>query len=417
MNPEDPPLPETVENPRAVSSLLKRMEFGRDTRSESAAGIRCRAVKELAETRDRRAVPALIRALEDPDLYVCMTAATKLGEIGDRRAVRPLLKALRRPAQWEELRSAAGENLGRIGDERIVPVLVKLLNHKDVFIVDGAIIGLAVIGGPGLAPLVRALQHRNPQVRARAAMELGYCSDPCILEGLLSLLSDGSAKVRFRSAQALGEIGDGRAREPLRKATADPDPDVRATAVRALGCLEGTDAREAMGTFAGSQDPGIRRAAFEALWLIDGMTRALIRKALTDPDPGVRWMTGRAIQTGFPPIPAMRDRPLPKISWRPETRAEEIDFWIATEQWERCACAGPEALDPILEAFPQCESCDPDPARSVLRLLQENAVPWEQRRKAVHWLRGEPAGGKRRRMMDLSAGGMRDGGADLPGTF
>ncbi len=60
--------------------------------SESFAR-RARAADQLGNSRDRRAVEPLIKALLDEDCCVRRAAAAALGETGDLRAVRPLLEA------------------------------------------------------------------------------------------------------------------------------------------------------------------------------------------------------------------------------------------------------------------------------------------------------------------------------------
>ena len=42
----------------------------------------------------RKAVPALIEALDDPEPQVAVVAALALGRIGDKRAIEPMLKIL-----------------------------------------------------------------------------------------------------------------------------------------------------------------------------------------------------------------------------------------------------------------------------------------------------------------------------------
>jgi HEAT repeat protein len=70
---------------RALAPLLQVL---RD--SQEDAQVRGHAAEALAYIGQRRAVPALIAALDDPSPEVRLWSAFALGELGDRRAVAPL---------------------------------------------------------------------------------------------------------------------------------------------------------------------------------------------------------------------------------------------------------------------------------------------------------------------------------------
>jgi len=99
---------------------------------------RRRAVEKLGESKDPRAVEALIAALKDEDTYVSWKAAKALGEIGDGRAIEPLVAMLMEgPA---ERREAAVRALDRIAPgwqnsevaQRAVSTLVVALKDKNL---------------------------------------------------------------------------------------------------------------------------------------------------------------------------------------------------------------------------------------------------------------------------------------------
>jgi HEAT repeat protein len=70
---------------RALAPLVQVL---RDSRED--AQLRGHAAEALAYIGQRRAVPALITALDDPAPEVRLWSAFALGEMGDRRAVAPL---------------------------------------------------------------------------------------------------------------------------------------------------------------------------------------------------------------------------------------------------------------------------------------------------------------------------------------
>lgn len=70
---------------RALAPLLRMLRSRRED-----AQLRGYAAEALAYLGNRRAVPALLAALDDPAPEVRLWSAFALGELGDRRAVAPL---------------------------------------------------------------------------------------------------------------------------------------------------------------------------------------------------------------------------------------------------------------------------------------------------------------------------------------
>src|SRR5439155_9239512 len=87
--------------------------------------VRSQAAEKLDESKDPRAVEALVEALKDKDRNVREAAAGSLGRIGDASAVDALLEALKDYDQC--VRRAAADALGMIRDERVIlPARVQL---------------------------------------------------------------------------------------------------------------------------------------------------------------------------------------------------------------------------------------------------------------------------------------------------
>jgi len=86
--------------------------------------------------------------------------------------------------------------------------------------------------------LIKALKHRDDDIRADAAKALGEIRDPRAVEPLIDALKpDPDSFVRQRAAYALGNIGDAKAVEPLIQSLKDEDKDVRWAAASSLGDL------------------------------------------------------------------------------------------------------------------------------------------------------------------------------------
>src|SRR4051812_11662988 len=84
----------------AASARADRVDdLSRVVISDSNWKVRMQAANVLGRLRDRRGVPALVRALSDGSEAVRGVAAGALGEIGDASASAALQRSLRDPSQ------------------------------------------------------------------------------------------------------------------------------------------------------------------------------------------------------------------------------------------------------------------------------------------------------------------------------
>jgi len=247
----------------SVDELIRQLETG--TRKQ-----RRQAAATLGELGDPKAVPALLRTLQDEDeeLFVREHAAHSIGKIGDLNAVpelldayegrpfdikKPILRAIgeilsrtspdddhsrkifsvtvdwliQRIAQygkWEinsERDAAAVEALGKSRDPKAIPVLVEhLLDDDRPAVATSAAFGLRHFNDPQVIhALIQAATNKNIPIDAReaAVKSLGDIGNPNAVDTLISILEDSSDEETARSdaARALGRIGDPKAIEPL----------------------------------------------------------------------------------------------------------------------------------------------------------------------------------------------------------
>jgi len=225
--------------------------------------VRCAAVEALGELGDLQAVPALIQALGDRDLYVRRVAAEALGKLGDPQAVPVLIQAL---GDWNEaVRRAAAEALGKLGDPQAVPVLIQ------------------------------ALGDRYTDVRRAAAEALGELGDPQAVPALIQALGDRYTDVRRAAAEALGELGDPQAVPALIKALGDSDRRARESACEALAKISIPAVPKLIEALEYSNQ-WVRAAACWVLGKIgDPQALPYLRKALKDASEWVQWEAQRAI--------------------------------------------------------------------------------------------------------------------------
>jgi len=142
-----------------------------------------------------------------------------LSRMSDNRAVPSLVKCLndKDPA----LRSEAARALGTLGDPRAVPQLIKLLkgdSSSDVRFY--AIYGLGLLqSDSAVAPILRVLENdsEDPGVRGIAAETLSVFGGEQVIESLINCLTDRQAEVRYWAAFSLGEMGARSALSGLRR--------------------------------------------------------------------------------------------------------------------------------------------------------------------------------------------------------
>jgi HEAT repeat protein len=209
-----------VKEPRACDHLRALLQ-------QAPAPIRAAAARALAQqvkgkgpevlARQRKVVPALQRALDDPDLEVVVEAAESLGTLGVPEAGTVLTLLLRHSSQ--PVRQTAALALERIADPSSLDGLLAALNDPAPnirFSLVGAI-GHAAGDAHALSESQRnqvlarleALMVRDadPGVRSRAATVFGECGSISALPALWKrVLSTEDARVQEKAWEAIIDI-------------------------------------------------------------------------------------------------------------------------------------------------------------------------------------------------------------------
>jgi HEAT repeat protein len=221
-----------------------------------------------------------LRSLRSRRAWRRATAAFTLGDMGSPRAVPDLLRALDDRAR--DVRMAAARSLGRLGAaEATEPVIASSLSGR----VPRDVAGLALLDlGPTAVPrLLELTEDADPRIRAAAVELVGLLGNAPDAKPILDRLRDPAAAVRAAGADALGRLGAGEARDALVRALEDRVPAVRAAAAHALGRTGGRRAAEALLPVARAHEFEPARAAAEALARIDP---PLVLQTASEPDAG-----------------------------------------------------------------------------------------------------------------------------------
>ncbi|MHB0937724.1 MAG: HEAT repeat domain-containing protein [Armatimonadota bacterium] len=227
--------------------------------------VRVNAARRLALVNPPEALPALVKALDDPAFAVRQHAARTLGFIGDRAAVPALIAHAneRDPEARVEVVTA----LGRLADPRAVKVLGEELWDAEDNIRLAAAVALARIPGPASSAALRGIlkDHAHPGM-APALLALGRRGDRTITAQCL-----GQAQAPgFNDpavAQALAEIGDPKAIEVLVTLGSHDNVDIRAAACYGLARIGDDAAVQALVDLFRERAPGIRdNRETDAVW-------------------------------------------------------------------------------------------------------------------------------------------------------
>jgi HEAT repeat protein len=242
----------------------------------------------LGWIKDARTVDPLIQKLGDSRSEVRRSAALALGEIGDARAVRPLIGVLAH--RDLETRRAAAEALGFLGAGEAVDALVNAVADQSERVQIPAIRALARVGGLKAAACLRAAMSGPRKAVSEAAEEAlfsmefrpgdeGERAELAVIRGdfaaalqagaaavpaLLKALEFKDPHMRARAAEALGSIPSPESVPALLKAVGDHAPEVQKAAAQALA-QTGAPARQGLESLVRSYDASVAALAAGAL--------------------------------------------------------------------------------------------------------------------------------------------------------
>lgn len=218
----------------------------------------------LGFSKDRRALPHLLRRLSDQDAKVRLAVIEALVQLGDIQAVVPLLTKLE--DQVAGVRRAAIEALARLGEKQVFTPLLAKLDDQDAAVRRSVIAALVRFDDKqAVVPLLAKLDDEDAGVRTKVVEALGKLGDKQAVVPLLAKLNDEDADVREEVVEALGKLGDKQAVVPLLAKLDDQAADVRTAVIEALGQLADKQAVVPLLAKLDHQNADVRRAVIGTL--------------------------------------------------------------------------------------------------------------------------------------------------------
>jgi HEAT repeat protein len=257
--------------------------------------------------------------------------------------------------------------------------------------------------------LVKALAHRDEEIRADAAAALGELGDAAAVAPLIAALQDDELWVRRRAAEALGKIGGRRAVLPLIGILNDPDDhDTWESAARALGQIGDPAAVDALVPVLSR--PGVESVE-AAAWALGRLgDPQAVQPLIALASPGL-WRSGRQavlealVAIGRPAVGplvaalggetagarAFAADVLDALGWQPGPDELAV-YHVAREAWDRCVELGGVAVEPLIATMRGEALPPPAAVRALGRIGDVRAVEpliallpraLDDRRKAV----------------------------------
>jgi HEAT repeat protein len=209
-------------------SLLDSLDSPSDRIRERAAGL-------LGEFGCRKAIPRLLRIVEDEKFQEVWGTASALGKLKVKAAVPALCQRLLRDEP--ETLLAAVYALAEIADPKAVPALINhVRRHAGGDSAKAAVATLYRIDGIGFAGAIELLNDRDHRIRESATRGLASIRDKRLVLPLLARLEDEDRFVQDAAAFALTWIVDLEGVAPVERAFARKTaaPEVRRTALVVL---------------------------------------------------------------------------------------------------------------------------------------------------------------------------------------
>ena len=243
--------------------------------AENDVTVLLSAIDALHRLHDRDSVAAISGLLTHRDVRVRRLALRALRNIGDPSSAESVRRVMTLDPE-PIVRASAVLTYADVLGRRAIPALSRLRNDPEVIVRLEAAGALAGMGRPACNSLAGFVRDNDIEVRALAVSGIGQTRDASQIPVLASAAQSRelrNLRVRVEVAKALGSIGDPRGLPLLFRLAKDESPNVRANAASSLGRIGGADTVQILKRLSRDPAPVVRIAAFNALRRVDSEPR------------------------------------------------------------------------------------------------------------------------------------------------
>lgn len=308
----------------ALDSLTSR-------KNDQAPFIRAKVAETLGKIGSPKAFDPLVEMLKDTDAQVRWHAANALANLADPRAFDPLAACLK--DEDPDLRALGLKGLARLKDPRAVPLVIGLLADPEPNVARTAIESLGNLADPRAVEPLLALVD-SPELGLAAIQALGRIRHPQVLQPLLSRLHQVPAYKQAAILEALAELNKPEVAEEAFRIFQNPDAPLylRRTAAICLGKLGDRRALPTLVQYAIEAESPFRERAIEALRPLAQEAIPQLLAHLKSPNEQLRKNAASA---------------LVRLGYKPERIHEEVDLYLAAEEWTKIQAMGEAAVGPL----------------------------------------------------------------------
>ena len=192
-----------IGDPRAIEPLLKMVESVSKWDSDNKLIVMVRLISSLGDIGEQKAVKPMLKYLDTEFWDVSTVVCTALIFVGDRSVVPELIKFAKEGKRHPRVRVPMVEAIGNLGTDEHLPELEKMQAEiKDRTlspVIAKSIKRLKVYAEckQGVDCWIGKLKSPEPEVREKAAYELGQLKDPKSIDPLIAVIADGNELVRW----------------------------------------------------------------------------------------------------------------------------------------------------------------------------------------------------------------------------
>ena len=255
-----------LKDPSSVEPLMAALDFAASESEDKSANKEI--VLALGSIGDKKATPAMLKALNTKDNYTVIAAIEGLGQLKAADAYDKLNEYATNESGETFITKKAIQALGDVGDKRAVPTLIRMMvkERRGVSFYAESSFALYQIGDAAADALVTAIDGKDKELNdwmaankilkeameAKAAQVLGDLHEARANKKLIEMLAfkheadDIRLFVRMRAADALGRIRAKEAAKPLAGMVEEIEPNARHEYCAALIRIGGKDALPAL---------------------------------------------------------------------------------------------------------------------------------------------------------------------------